>query len=166
MVMFSSLLNIFYILCSSLPGAQLVQLYQGGWGLCFSWACEALFQTDPGVQTPVHDSYKPRRQATGRSAFLSYRFSVSSHFQTWPPGAIRRIGYGVYSVCLSHMHNTAGGFLHRRVQNSIKSSTLVRREVEQPSAAYRGRKWRINLAVEIMFTAPWISLDIIGGHLI
>ena len=43
-------------------------------------------------------------------------------------------------VCLSHMHNTAGGFLHRRVHNSNKSSAFVRREVEQPGAADRGRR--------------------------
>ncbi|CAB1448890.1 unnamed protein product [Pleuronectes platessa] len=31
----------------------------------------------------------------------------------------------------SHMHNAAGGFLHRLVRNSIKSSALFRRELEQ-----------------------------------
>lgn len=59
-----------YSFCAlSLPGAQPVQLYQGGRGLCVSWAREALFQADPGVQTPLHYSHKPRRQATGWCAF-------------------------------------------------------------------------------------------------
>ena len=35
------------------------------------------------------------------------------------------------AVCLSHMHNPAEGFLHRRVHNGIKSSTLLRRDLEQ-----------------------------------
>lgn len=47
------------------PGAQPLQLYQGGRGLCVSWTCEALFQTDPGVQTSVNHPHEPRRQATG-----------------------------------------------------------------------------------------------------
>ena len=38
-------------------------------------------------------------------------------------------------VCHSHMHNTAGDSLHRHLHNSIKSSALFRREVEQPVAA-------------------------------
>lgn len=62
---------ICYFSALSHAGAQPVQLYQGGRGLCVSWTCEALFQTDPGVQTSVHHSYKPRRQATGCCAFLS-----------------------------------------------------------------------------------------------
>ena len=41
---------------------------------------------------------------------------------------------------LSHMHNTAAGFLHRLVHNSIKSFLLLKREVEQPGAADRDRK--------------------------
>ena len=51
---------------------------------------------------------------------------------------------------LSHMYNTVGDFLHRRVHNSNKSSALFRREVEQPGAADRGRNWHIN-------SAAWIT---------
>ena len=47
------------------------------------------------------------------------------------------------------MHNAAGGSLHRCVHNSNESSALFRREVEQPGAAARGRKWRISSAAEI-----------------
>lgn len=47
------------------PGAQPLQLYQGGRGLCVSRTREALLQTDPGVQAPVNHTHKPRRQATG-----------------------------------------------------------------------------------------------------
>lgn len=63
-------------LSAVLSGAQPVQLHQGGRGLCFSWACEALFQTDPRVQTPVHYTYKPWRQATGLSPPVSHISSV------------------------------------------------------------------------------------------
>ena len=64
--------------------------------------------------------------------------------KTHPPATrlcsdvIQRLVHGVYPVCLSHMHNTAGGSLHRRVYNSNKSSALFRREVEQLGAAGRG----------------------------
>ena len=50
------------------------------------------------------------------------------------------------------MHKAAWGF-HRRVNNSNKSLALFRREVEQPVAADRGRKWRINSVAEI----TWFS---------
>lgn len=64
-------------------GAQPVQLYQSGRGLCVSWACEALFPTDPGVPTSVHHTYKPRRQATGYSSFLSHSCtSIHSDYNT------------------------------------------------------------------------------------
>ena len=50
------------------------------------------------------------------------------------------------------MHNTAGGFLLRHVHNSIKSSALLRREVEPPGAADRDSKWRINSAAQITWS--------------
>ena len=56
-------------------------------------------------------------------------------------------------VCLSHMHNTAGRFLHRLVHSSIKS-TLFRREVEQLGAAERDRKGLCSGDHVILFTAP------------
>lgn len=61
------LLMVFFVYILALPGTQPVQLYQSGRGLCVSGACEALFQTHAGVQTPVHNSHKPRRQASGWS---------------------------------------------------------------------------------------------------
>ena len=38
-------------------------------------------------------------------------------------------------VCFSHVNNTAGGSLHRRVHNSNKSSTLFMREGVQQAEA-------------------------------
>ena len=53
------------------------------------------------------------------------------------------------------MNNTAGVFLHGHVHNRIKSSALFGREVKQPGAADRGRKWCVNLAAYI----TWLWLQ-------
>lgn len=64
------------------PGAQPLQLHQGGRGLCVSRTRETLFQTDPGVQASVNHPHKPRRQATGwfhsRSFFHLEVFEAAS----------------------------------------------------------------------------------------
>ena len=41
------------------------------------------------------------------------------------------------AVCFSHMHNLAGGPLHRHINSSNKSSALFRRKVEQQAEAGR-----------------------------
>lgn len=64
---YDSLVYLFFVFFPY-TGAQFVQLYQGGWGFRVARACEALFQTDAGVQTPVDHSHEPRRQATGSEA--------------------------------------------------------------------------------------------------
>ena len=46
-------------------------------------------------------------------------------------------------VCFTHMNNTEGGSLHRRLPNSNKSSALFSWEVEPPGAA------RVNSTAEI-----------------
>ena len=56
-------------------------------------------------------------------------------------------------VYFSHIQNTEGEYLHRHIQNSNKSSALLRRVVERREAADRGRKWRLNSAAKI----TWLS---------
>ena len=56
----------------------------------------------------------------------------SSRFQTWPAGNVQRIGYTVYPQFAFH-------------------SCTTQREAEQPGAADRGRKWRINSAAWVMW---------------
>ena len=65
---------------------------------------------------------------------VSISFIVSvvlSHSQAWPAGKVWRI-------CLSHVHNTAGGSLHRHIHNTNKSSALFQQVVEQLDAAEAG----------------------------
>ena len=61
----------------------------------------------------------------------------------------------LHVVCLSHMHNTAGGSPHKHVHNSINSSALHRRE--QQAAADRGRKSRINLIIDTVVSSTCLS---------
>ena len=74
---------------------------------------------------------------TGQSAMRETegeRESQRSHFQMW-----HWLG-SLPTVCLSHMHNTAGGSLLRHFHNSIESSALFGRKVEEPGAAGGVRK--------------------------
>ena len=53
-----------------------------------------------------------------------------SRFQTWPAlsqlFSVENWAWTLPSVCFPHMHNTAGGSLHRLVHNSNKSSILLK----------------------------------------
>ena len=71
-----------------------------------------------------------------------------------------RTGSGVYPEFPSHMHNTAGGSLHRRVHNS-KRSALFRREGKQPAQAGSDILPPLGRSHRMMFTAPrhrWLQL--------